>query len=261
MSKILIGVSDSAGWDDAVSFGSALAVAASFGDVKLSRLAGRSGARSIQETAEQEGAGLIVVDSGDAGRLGRVLPGSNPERLLHRAPCPVAVVPRGYRRRRSRQRSVVGCAYLPTDDGEASLGAAEELALALSASLKVMNVVEPLSHLYHSGELPLNLPEIDASIRAQAKRTLNARVARLSSTLRSEGTLHVGRPADVLIALTDTVDILVIGSRGYRALTAVLLGGVSGRVIRAAACPVIVVPLRARWTLGSLFAPDVARKD
>ena len=78
------------------------------------------------------------------------------------------------------------------------------------------------------------------------------RVARLSSRLESEGTLYSGKPADVLIGLTETVDILVMGSRGYGPLKAVLLGGVSGQVIRSAACPVIVVPRRAASAVGSV---------
>jgi nucleotide-binding universal stress UspA family protein len=223
-------------------------------DLELRALVGKSAAYALQETAEREGVGIIVVGSSYAGRLGRVLPGSTAERLLHGAPCPVAVVPVGYRTRGTPERPVVGCAYQPTADGEASLGAAEELALALSASLRVMHVVEPLWRLYDPGEMPLNLPEIDASIRAGAKRTLNERVARLNSRLESEGTLCTGKPADVLIGLTDAIDVLVIGCRGYGALKEMLLGGVSVRVIRSAACPVVVVPRRARSALGSVFA-------
>jgi nucleotide-binding universal stress UspA family protein len=224
------------------------------GDVELRPIANKSAAHALQETAEQEDADIIVVGSSHTGRLGRVLPGSTAERLLHGAPCPVAVVPLGYRSHGTPQRPVVGCAYRPTDDGEASLGGAEELAFALSASLRVMQVAEPLPRVYYVGEMPLNLAEMDASARADAERTLNARVACLSSKLESEGTLYIGRPADVLIGLSETVDMLVLGSRGYGPLKAVLLGGVSGQVIRSAACPVVVVPRRARSADGSLFA-------
>jgi hypothetical protein len=93
--------------------------------------------------------------------------------------------------------------------------------------------------------MPLNLPDINASMYADTERSLIERVARLSADLESEGTLHSGRPADVLIALSETVDLLVIGSRGYGPLRAVLLGGVSGQVTRSAACPVVVVPPQA----------------
>ena len=149
---------------------------------------------------------------------------------------------------------MVGCAYQPTEDGEDSLAAAEELALALSASLQVMRVVEPLPRVYHAGEMPLSLSEIDASARAGAERILDARVGRLSSKLESEGMLYIGKPADVLIKLSETVDMLVLGSRGYGPLKSVLAGGMSGQVIRSAACPVVVVPRGARSAAGSLFA-------
>ena len=188
-----------------------------------------SPAYALQTAAEQEHAGIIVVGSSHTGRLGRVLPGSTAERLLHGAPCPVAVVPLGYGSHATPTHPVVGCAYRPTEDGAAALGAAEELALALSASLRVMQVIEPLAHLYDGGEVQFNLPEINASIYADTERSLVERVARLSAKLESEGTLHSGRPADVLIALSETVDLLVIGSRGYGPLKAVLLGGVSGQ--------------------------------
>jgi nucleotide-binding universal stress UspA family protein len=108
--------------------------------------------------------------------------------------------------------------------------------------------------LYDSGEMPLNLPELNASMYADTERSLIERVAGLSARLDSEGTVHSGRPANVLIALSETVDLLVIGSRGYGPVKAVLLGGVSGQVIRSAACPVIVVPRQATSAVGSVFA-------
>jgi nucleotide-binding universal stress UspA family protein len=225
------------------------------GDVELRPLvANTSPAHALQTLAEQEDVGIIVVGSSHTGRLGRVLPGSTAERLLHGAPCPVAVVPLGYRARPAPSRPVVGCAYRSTEDGEAALGAAEDLALALSGSLRVMQVTEPLARLYDSGEMPFNVPELNASNYADTERALMERVARLDSALESEGTLHSGRPADMLIALSETVDILVMGSRGYGPLTAVLLGVVSGQVIRSAACPVVVVPRRAAAAVGSVFA-------
>jgi nucleotide-binding universal stress UspA family protein len=224
-------------------------------DIELRPLvANTSPAHALQGIAEQEKAGIIVVGSSHTGRLGRVLPGSTAERLLHGTPCPVAIVPSGYRDHATPTHPVVGCAYRPTEDGRAALGAAEELALALSAPLRVMQVIEPLARMYDGGEMPLNLPETDSSFYADTERSLIERVAHLSAELKSEGTLHSGRPADVLSALSETVDILVMGSRGYAPLKALLLGGVSGQVIRAAACPVIVVPQSATSAVGSVFA-------
>ena len=217
-------------------------------------VANTSPAHALQALAEQEDAGIIVVGSSHTGRLGRVLPGSTAERLLHGAPCPVAVVPLGYEPARHRRvRSWAAPTGRPRTARLRS-GAAEDLALALSASLRVMQVIEPLARLYDSGEMPFNVPEINASIYADTERELMQRVSHLSSGLQSEGTLHSGGPADVLIGLSETVDILVMGSRGYGPLKAVLLGGVSGQVIRSAACPVVVVPRQAASAVGSVFA-------
>jgi nucleotide-binding universal stress UspA family protein len=229
------------------------------GDVARLPLAGRSAARALQLAAEHVGAGIIVVGSSHVGRFGRVVPGSTAERLLHRAPCPVAIVPLGFQAPRLPRNPVIGCAYRPGEDGEAALGAAEELALALSGSLRVVQAVEPPSHLYDTGELPLNMPEIDARVRADAAGALAERVERLSYRLRAvEGTLQVGKPAEVLAGVSETVDAMVVGSRGHGPLKAVLVGGVSGQIIRSAACPVIVVPRGASATIGSLFGPPAA---
>jgi len=225
-------------------------------DVERRLLADHSPAHALQEAAEQAGAGIIVVGSSHIGRLGRVLPGSTAERLLHGAPCPVAVVPVGFGAHGLPEHPVIACGYQATDDGAAALGAAEELALALGGSLQVMHVVEPPSYLYDTGEMPLNMPELDAKTRADADRILSERVGHLSARLHHvEGTLHVGRPADRLGALSEAVDLMVVGSRGYGPLKAVLLGGVSGQLIRSAACPVIVIPRGAASTVGSLFGP------
>jgi nucleotide-binding universal stress UspA family protein len=58
---------------------------------------------------------------------------------------------------------------------------------------------------------------------------------------------------DVVDALADLpgqgTDLLICGSRGYGPVRQVLLGGVSSRVVRAAAYPVMIVPRGARADL------------
>jgi len=225
-------------------------------DVERRPLADHSPARALRAAAEHAGAGIVVVGSSHRGRLGRVLPGSTAERLLHGAPCPVAVAPVGFGARGLREHPVIGCGYEASEEGAAALGAAEELALALEGSLQVTHVIEPPSWIYDSGEMPLNMPELDARMRSEAERMLVERVGHLAAALHEvEGTVQIGRPADRLIELTETVDLMVVGSRGYGPLRSVLLGGVSGQLIRSAACPVIVVPRGAHTTVGSLFGP------
>lgn len=51
----------------------------------------------------------------------------------------------------------------------------------------------------------------------------------------------VGDPVDELLAASRAADVLVVGSRGLGAFTGLLLGSVSERLARAAACPAVVV--------------------
>ena len=51
-----------------------------------------------------------------------------------------------------------------------------------------------------------------------------------------------GDPAIALAAASCDLDLLIVGSRSYGPLGAVLLGAVTRRLVRAAECPVMVVP-------------------
>jgi nucleotide-binding universal stress UspA family protein len=62
------------------------------------------------------------------------------------------------------------------------------------------------------------------------------------SDVEAETAILDGDPATVLAEQGIDLDLLVVGSRGYGPLRRVFLGGVSGRVIELAPCPVIVVP-------------------
>jgi nucleotide-binding universal stress UspA family protein len=64
----------------------------------------------------------------------------------------------------------------------------------------------------------------------------------------------VDDPADALVRISEHLDVLVCGSRGYGPLRAVLLGGVSRRVVAEARCPVIVLPRGVKAPLEALTA-------
>ena len=56
-----------------------------------------------------------------------------------------------------------------------------------------------------------------------------------------ETRLGYGHPAQVLIEASKEADLLVVGSRGHRAWTGMLLGSVSLHCVTSASCPVVVV--------------------
>ena len=152
-----------------------------------------SAARVLTEVAEAEQADLVVVGSSRRSALGRLLPGTTAERLLHDAPCPVAVAPRGYSGGDIRR---IGVAYDGSPEADAALRAAESLALERAAALTVYCVVEPSS--------PSFAGTIERARRAPARRRRpraprhQARVAAASRGARDGDRgprLRRGRPA------------------------------------------------------------------
>lgn len=104
-----------------------------------------SAAHALQETASDAGAGLIIVGSTHRGALGRITSGTTAGRVLDRAPCPVAVVPRGWHDEpTSSQR--VGVAFVDTEGGRSALRACAAIALCTGAILIAYTVIEPHTH-------------------------------------------------------------------------------------------------------------------
>ncbi|MPQ97061.1 universal stress protein [Modestobacter sp. I12A-02628] len=79
-------------------------------------------------------------------------------------------------------------------------------------------------------------------------RELTADVAGTGLDPRVQVTCHVapGEPAAVLVATSARADMLVVGARGLGGFDGLLVGSVSDRCVRRAACPVTVVTWRSR---------------
>ena len=74
------------------------------------------------------------------GRSAASCPGSTGERLLHGSPCPVAIVPRGYAD--AGPIGTVGVGYDGSDESEAALAAACQVARRFDAALRVIRVFD-----------------------------------------------------------------------------------------------------------------------
>jgi nucleotide-binding universal stress UspA family protein len=217
-----------------------------------------SAARALNHAAEDVEAGLLVVGSSKRSAAGRVLAGeSTAERLLHGAPCPVAVVPRSWTR--DGRPVTIGVAYVDTEEGRDALRGAHALARHVGAKLRVLTVVSPnLAMRLHTeapaaGRSGRNVEDVVGEHRVRAETELRSVVAALDG-VPVDTDAFVGDPADVLISVSEHLDLLVLGSRAYGPLRAVLLGSVSRRVLRAAYCPVIVLPRGVRASLEAILA-------
>jgi nucleotide-binding universal stress UspA family protein len=210
-----------------------------------------SPSHALHVLSEYVGAALVVVGSTHRGPVGRVVPGSTGERLLHGSPCPVAIVPRGYAD--AGQIRTVGVGYDGSEESQAALAAACQVARRFSASLRVIRVYDATRF---GAPALMTIPgevSYHEDYEKQQREGLDEAVAALPAELNAETVFIAGPPGPELAAQTEHVDLMVVGSRGYGPRAAVLLGGVSHTVIREAHCPVIVLP-RGSYGLEPLFS-------
>jgi nucleotide-binding universal stress UspA family protein len=207
---------------------------------------------ALHDLAVHTAAALVVVGSTHRGPVGRVVPGSTGERLLHGSPCPVAIVPSGYSA--ADPVRTIGVGYDGSDESEAALAAACELARRFGASLRVIHVYD-VNHLGNPAYMGVpGDTDVHEDFERTQRESLDEVVAALPPEVSAEAVFVAGAAGTKLAAQSGHVDLMVAGSRGYGPRAAVLLGGVTHTLIRKAACPVVLLPRGARG-LDELFAP------
>jgi nucleotide-binding universal stress UspA family protein len=216
-------------------------------------------ARGLAGAVEQFKPELLVVGSTRHAGHGHVRPGSTAERLLSGAACPVAVVP--HEHAPNARVGSVGVAFVPAPEGREALRSAAALARAFDARLRAIMVLDPRHAEEQSPGLmarqhhDVDVEETISSRHQRAARDeLAAALAELAEGIEVDTDVLFQDPADGIVAASRRVDLLVMGSRAYGPLRAVMLGGVSRRVVARAACPVLVLPRGAEETSETLIA-------
>jgi nucleotide-binding universal stress UspA family protein len=201
----------------------------------------------LQDLAESEQAGLVVVGSSHRGRIGQVLMGTVSDRLFHGSPCAIAVAPRGYSEQTDPALRVIGVAFDATPESRSALAEAARLGEAAAATLRIFAVVE--SHIYYGYAAQsggYTRTEVFQSMREHLEREIAEALEELPRGLRASGEVLSGEAAKTLVSKAEEgIDLLVMGSRGYGPARRVLLGGVSSKLARSAPCPLLVVPRTA----------------
>lgn len=143
-----------------------------------------------------------------------------------------------------------------TDFSEASQPAttyAFRLARALRARLYLLHVVPEddlrlitsISQHLQSAIAPTALTDVFYS---EAHKQLTELIAQANATdVVHERLVVTGQPADVIIswATAKQVQLIILGTHGYRGINRFLMGSVTDRVVRQAPCAVIVVPAKS----------------
>lgn len=217
---------------------------------------------------QSENAGLAVVGKrGRGGFAGRLL-GSVSSGLAAHAKCPTVIIPdeseahdastsdaRDSSKAPGEDASLTGHVVVAVDFGpqEQVLWEGAEAARRCGKPLTLIAARVPILGdrwalaAYQAKELhdeiTNDLNEVVATVRARY------------SDVTVEGRVLVGEPDEVLISVTRTADLLVMGTRGYGGFRGLLLGSVSQAVLHHGHSPVMVVP--NTWAPASAAgAPD-----
>jgi len=215
------------------------AVAGIAPDAQARAVAAHSVAAGLQREAQRERADLIVVGSSHRGPIGRATLGTHSTRVVHGAPCAVAVAPHGLAGRGVRLRSMA-VALDGSDEAADALDLARRLAAATAADLRLVTVLAPQINAWgRYGYVP-----VDLGYEERARQACEAILA--VARPDEEAEIRTGSIAPTLIDLSREVDVLVMGSRSYGPARRLLLGTVSDVLVRSSHCPIVVMPHSAR---------------
>jgi nucleotide-binding universal stress UspA family protein len=189
-------------------------------------------ARGLARALDELAPSLVVLGA----RPGPARLGPTARRVLHVSACAVAIVPYGYTRPQAGL-GAVGAAVAAGPEARRAIRAAAALVRAGGGRLRVISA-----------------PEAGATAAAGTAAVHDA-AALLAPGLAVDVEVLHGPPVESLVAASERVDVLVMGSRASGPPGAVRLGTVSRAVLDRAACPVLLVPR------GAVVAPPRGRVE
>ena len=210
--------------------------------IEIGEMVSRAGeiARAIADIAEKSKADLIVTGTRGHSEISGLFVGSVTQRLLHIAKQPVLAVPGASEL--AGGKALFKAIVLALDGSEGSKRAipvARELARLGGAKIVIAHIEE---RTVGKGGGPIHPDE----------KEIRADIDKLAEELSNEGIetqvraadVMVGGPAHVIASIADEsgADLIVTGTRGHTAVSGLLLGGVTLRLLHIAHQPVLAVP-------------------
>jgi nucleotide-binding universal stress UspA family protein len=128
-----------------------------------------------------------------------------------------------------------------SDNADRALGYAVEIAEADRAELHVVHIVERYARPRAAGRAHPDEPELDARIRTRADELTAEHSFKTTLHLESGHAAHVAS-ALARFADEDSIDLIVVGTRGRSSLAGLVLGSVTQQLLHVASCPVLTVP-------------------
>lgn len=179
----------------------------------------------IPRLARDRSCDLIIVGTHHRPGLVRWVQGSTAEAVVHRAPCPVLVVPRAWSAPTWVLAPVYGAAH-----ARRGLLAAAVLARAYKGRLAMLEVVQdPVKGPYAAKRLSVQAERLPPAVRRDVRPELEVRA---------------GDPVKEILRAERSRDLVVLVAHRKSLLGDMVLGTTVERVLRHSRIPVLAIPSR-----------------
>ena len=137
----------------------------------------------------------------------------------------------------------VGVGFDGSDESKAALRAAGELAQAAGVPVRMIAAAPSPAELFaHPWAFAWSAAPEELDLEAPLRASVESARELLPAGVECSSDVRTGGPVAVLLDAARDLDLLVLGSRAYGPVRRLLLGSVSGALVRAAPGPVLVVP-------------------
>ena len=168
--------------------------------------------------------------------LGRVLIGDDTRAALNGAPCAIAFAPTNYSHEPVAMREI-GVGYNASPESEHALELARRIAAGTGAKLSAFEAVSLSTSRFEARLFRLS-DAVDALVKEARDR--------LTALGGVEAHAAYGEAAEELALYSASLDLLIVGSRGYGPIGRLIHGSTSTQLAHMARCPLLVLPRSAR---------------
>jgi nucleotide-binding universal stress UspA family protein len=204
--------------------------------------------RGLLELAAATDASALVLGSSSKGSLGRISLGSITDRLVHTAPLPVLLAPRGFRSGPSSRIRRISIGYGGSSGAVQLAIVGAGLADSVGADLRAVSfLVRPPKRFFGTVEESADELVVYEWV-TRARAGIEARMAAVDAALgeRLAASLVIGEGISWNEAISDVAwgdgDVLVVGSSSAAQAARLFLGSRASKIVRSAPVPVLMVP-------------------
>jgi nucleotide-binding universal stress UspA family protein len=201
--------------------------------------------RGLERLVRTEHRDLVVVGSSRQGHEGQVAIGHLTRQLLTDLHCALAVAVRGLIHETPFHLNRIGVGFDGGPESRAALATAAQLAAGAGAQLVVRGAVDDRVPALGWPNVWMGaIMDSWEEMMDEEEQALRDSIESALSELEVDATVELtrGRPAKSLVALSASVDLLVVGSRRWGPMARLLLGGTGEALVHNAHCSLLVVP-------------------